>query len=129
MTLNSNGNLLVGTTTDNGSNLQINGSITAQNSDIFLGQDGTYSSGYRTLGFGGNSNGSNRIFGGVATNDGLFLCSKTGQGISLRSNGGAIDNLQVKSTGVINIANVPSSSVGLVTGDIYQTAGVLNIVP
>jgi hypothetical protein len=37
--------------------------------------------------------------------------------------------LIVKPTGIINLSNVPNSSVGLVSGDIYQTAGVLNIVP
>jgi len=37
--------------------------------------------------------------------------------------------MNIKLTGIINLSNVPSSSVGLVSGDIYQTAGVLNIVP
>jgi hypothetical protein len=37
--------------------------------------------------------------------------------------------MTIKDTGIINMSNVPASSVGLVSGDIYQTAGVLNIVP
>jgi len=37
--------------------------------------------------------------------------------------------MRIKSNGIINLSNVPASSVGLVSGDIYQTAGVLNIVP
>ena len=37
--------------------------------------------------------------------------------------------LLISPAGIINLTNVPLSSVGLVSGDLYQTAGVLNIVP
>lgn len=37
--------------------------------------------------------------------------------------------LRVKASGVVNLSNVPTSSAGLSTGDIYQTAGALMIVP
>ena len=43
--------------------------------------------------------------------------------------GAQIERLKIKSTGIINMSNVPLSSAGLVSGDIYQTAGVLYIVP
>jgi hypothetical protein len=46
--------------------------------------------------------------------------------ISLKTNN--IDRLIVKGSGVINIQNIPTSSVGLVTGDIYSNAGILTIV-
>ena len=36
--------------------------------------------------------------------------------------------MTIKTTGVINIQNVPSSSAGLSSGDIYKSAGVLMIV-
>lgn len=36
--------------------------------------------------------------------------------------------MSVKSSGVINISNIPISSAGLVTGDIYSNAGILTIV-
>jgi hypothetical protein len=36
---------------------------------------------------------------------------------------------KAKFTNSLNINNVPTSSAGLVSGDIYSTAGVLNIVP
>jgi hypothetical protein len=37
--------------------------------------------------------------------------------------------MQIKSSGIINLSNVPSSSAGLSSGDIYKTvAGVLMIV-
>jgi hypothetical protein len=37
--------------------------------------------------------------------------------------------MTVKPSGVVNFSNVPASSAGLSSGDIYQTAGVLMIVP
>ena len=37
--------------------------------------------------------------------------------------------MNIKSTRIINLSNVPNSSVGLVSGDLYQTAGALMIVP
>ena len=37
--------------------------------------------------------------------------------------------LTVKASGVVNLSNVPTSSAGLSSGDIYQTAGALMIVP
>lgn len=38
-------------------------------------------------------------------------------------------NLVLKSNGVINMPNLPTSAVGLVSGDIYSNLGVLTIVP
>jgi hypothetical protein len=46
--------------------------------------------------------------------------------ISLKTNN--IDRFIVKGSGVVNIQNIPTSSAGLVTGDIYSSAGVLMIV-
>lgn len=43
--------------------------------------------------------------------------------------GSNTQRMKLKNTGILNLSNVPASSVGLVSGDIYQTAGVLNIVP
>ena len=45
------------------------------------------------------------------------------------SAGDGTERMRIKPDGIINFSNVPTSSVGLVSGDIYQTAGVLNIVP
>jgi hypothetical protein len=38
------------------------------------------------------------------------------------------ERMRIKSDGIINLSNVPSSSAGLSSGDIYKTAGVLMIV-
>ena len=49
--------------------------------------------------------------------------------ISTNNAGTLAQRMKIKSNGIINLSNVPATSVGLVSGDIYQTAGVLNIVP
>jgi hypothetical protein len=38
------------------------------------------------------------------------------------------ERMRIKSSGIINLSNVPSSSAGLSSGDIYSSAGVLMIV-
>ena len=57
-----------------------------------VGEDGTYG-GYGVLGFGGITNGFNRIFGRDDTNDGLFLAAATGRKVFVRSNGLGSDAL------------------------------------
>jgi hypothetical protein len=61
--------------------------------------DGTYGSGYSTIGFGGTTNGYNRIFGSTGTADGLFICSATGRDIFFRPNGGATEVFTVGANG------------------------------
>jgi hypothetical protein len=84
---------------------------------------------------------SQLITGSATTNTDVSVLYKTDTGdfstVNIRASHsfGIFDNqaglyrLIVKPTGIINLSNVPNSSVGLVSGDIYQTAGVLNIVP
>jgi hypothetical protein len=78
-------------------------SVTAMGSNIQLNIDGTYGSGYYSLGFGGITNGFNRVLAGNGTNDGLYLCSSTGNKISFRANGGATDNMVITSGGNVGI--------------------------
>lgn len=40
-----------------------------------------------------------------------------------------VDVMTIKGSGVVNIANIPTSSAGLSSGDIYSNAGILTIVP
>ena len=65
-----------------------------------IGEDGTYIN-YGVLGFGGITNGYNRIFGHKGTSDGLFLASATGRPIYFRTNGGAADTFTMTSTGIL----------------------------
>ena len=75
--------------------------------NVKIGTDGTYGGGYSTIGFGGTTNGYNRVFGQVGTSDGLFLASATGHGIYFRPNGGSVDRVTINTGGnvAINTAN------------------------
>ena len=53
-----------------------------------VGEDGQYS-GYGVIGFGGITNGYNRVFGRDDTNDGLYLAAGTGNKVIVRANGSA----------------------------------------
>ena len=68
-----------------------------------IGSDGTYS-GYSGVGFGGTTNGYNRIFGHEGTSDGLYLSAATGNGIWFWTNG---SNLRMTIS--------PSGNVGIGT--------------
>ncbi len=78
------------------------------NYKAIVGDDGTYG-GYSTIGFGGTSNGYNRIFGQTGTSDGLYLASATGRGISFRVNGGTTDNMFINSSGNVGIGTTSPS--------------------
>lgn len=130
--LTTAGNTLIGTTTDAGQKLQVNGIV-----KVLIGSDAI------DIGVpSGNSYRSNLIIRGSDSIGGLSVSyygvnvfSTDGSvdmfstnGICFRA-GGSTTRMTIKSTGIINMSNVPTSSAGLVSGDIYQTAGVLNIVP
>jgi hypothetical protein len=69
--------------------LYVNGatySTTGQFDQVRLGSDGNYS-GYYTLGFGGVSNGSAKIFAPSGATDALYIAGATGHGITMRVNG------------------------------------------
>jgi hypothetical protein len=155
MTLTGGGNLLVGTTTDNGNRLQVNGNcitnryIIAPNgtNPIYnlVNSDATYAGSY-VMQAGGGSSG----FGGSLTLYGHSHATKAGwveAGISAISGGKFIVNstaigsggfalFSVAQSGQINIAqigtyatNALALAAGLIVGDIYKTAtGQLQIV-
>jgi hypothetical protein len=54
----------------------------------------------------------------------------TGSGTSslLCEDSAGASNLEVKDSGTVNMANLPTSSAGLVAGDLWNNSGVLNIV-
>ena len=62
-------------------NATFTGAVNVKTDKVQIDQDGTYGGSYATVGFGGKTNGSNRIFGNTGTADGLFLASATGRGI------------------------------------------------
>jgi hypothetical protein len=95
MVLKATGNLGIGTTNPS-TTLDVLGKIK-------IDVDGTYGGGYGTIGFGGTTNGYNRIFGNNSTTDGLFLASATGRGIYFRANGGSTDHMAIVSSGNVGI--------------------------
>jgi hypothetical protein len=121
--ITSGGNLLVGTTTDTGERLQVTGALIC-------------TTGFTVSGNGGIANGANRFnldyFSGNARLYSLGVNTSTKGGFEFHTNSsdGSIDVIafNIKNTGIINIANVPTSSVGLSAGDVYSSAGVLMIV-
>lgn len=83
-------------------NLQLNpsgGYVNIGNSKVILGEDGTYGSGYGMVGFGGTTNGSNRIIAAPAGTDGIYIMAATSRAIYFRPNGGTTDTLVVGANG------------------------------
>jgi len=93
---------------------------------IKIGLDGTYGgSDYVTIGFGGTSNGYNRVFGYNGTSDGLYLTSATGHGIIFRTNGGSTDNMWIRLNGNVLIGTITDNGSKLqVQGDATFASGV-----
>ena len=100
-------------------NFKVKNGLTVESGNVIVEADGTYS-GYATIGFGGTSNGSNRVFGHSSTGDGIYLASATGRHIHFRTNGSGSNTFrmtssgefQVGSTTIIdssrNLTNIPS---------------------
>jgi hypothetical protein len=123
------GNTLLGTTTDSGYKLDVNGTgrftgNVAINGTI-IGTDTTFGGAYRTFAFGGNSNGYNRIFAANDASDGLYLNAATGQGINFRVNGGGSNVFSMSSTGAATF----SSSVTATDLNVNRGGGAWQIIP
>ena len=107
----STGNVLIGTTTDDTTNkLQVTGK--AKITDIGTQLTLCYSAGVEAS-FRNDSGG------------GLLI--NTSSSYIINYIAGA-ERLRIK-TNTINISSIPTSAVGLVSGDIYSNAGILTIVP
>jgi hypothetical protein len=125
-TISSSGNFLIGTTTDNGAKLQVNGNISS-GAEIY--RDITTS--YIRIN-GGNSTVDGAavlLFGGShPTAPGRVNINAVGSENIIFGAGGAT-RFTIQSSGVINIPTIPTSAVGLSSGDIYSNAGILTRVP
>jgi hypothetical protein len=131
-------NLLVGGTTDNGQKLQIFGTAYIQlNTGIGTITPFSQGTGARSTEIAGTNFGQLYVSANSAairgtfmarngTND-IYMASITNANLILGTND--TGRLTIKSSGVLNIANIPTSSVGLSSGDIYSNLGVLTIVP
>ena len=100
-------------------------SVTAGGTNIQLNSDGTYGSTYYTIGFGGVTNGYNRIFAASSAVDGLYIASATGYGIIFRTNGAATNNMTITSGGNVLVATT-SNSTNNIGGPRNFTIGNVN---
>lgn len=84
----TSGNVTIGSSSvDAGFKLDVAGQARfGSGAKAIVGTDGTYG-GYSTIGFGGTTNGYNRVFGYDGTGDGLYLTAATGQGMAFWTNG------------------------------------------
>jgi len=57
----------------------------------------------------------------------IFMGSDSNHDIHIRTNG--TNKLTIKTTGIVNLSSCPTSSTGLVSGDIWRNGTVLNIIP
>ena len=129
MTISPSGNVLIGTTTDNGAKLQVNGAATFSSSVTAGGE----------IGISGNASiALNNLSGTFSQqlqyrNNGttkfqLYL-DASNNSFNIFNSALSTNSFTIKSTGIVNIAKVPTSTSGLATGDIYKTvAGVLMIM-
>lgn len=142
----SSSNFLVGSSVDNGQKLQVSGtslitgaasfssSVTAASIAVGSAVQWNamfYSAGaipsYIQVANGSTGAGSlNGLLIGLDGGGNAYLNQQSPFSLILRTN--SINVVTIKTTGIINFSNVPTSSVGLVTGDIYSSAGVLMIV-
>jgi len=125
------GNLLIGTTTDAGQKLQVNGTSSITGIATFgnvvqvAGGAGVPTSG-AGLELAGNSTVGNITSFNRTLGTYLPMVNNSLSHTFFRSGTQAFE---IKSSGVINISNIPTSAAGLVSGDIYSNLGILTIVP
>jgi hypothetical protein len=118
MTLGTTGNLLIGTNIDAGQRLQVSGSTTLKggNGDqLSLNNSGER---FTQISLQNNTNAKASIWWDNTNTELVLLAAASGVG-----------TLKLKNSGVLNIPSIPTSAVGLVSGDIYSNLGVLTIVP
>jgi hypothetical protein len=82
-------------------------SVTAA-STLYLGNDGTYGSTYRTLGLTGITNGTHRIFAGTADN--LYIAAATGRDIVFWTDGSSGTKASISTTGAATFSSTAQNA-------------------
>jgi hypothetical protein len=102
MTILSGGNVGIGTTSPGSYKLNVNGGNSFLNG-IVAGDDSSYGSPYKVLGFNSAADGGNRILASTSTSDGMYFMASTGNGFSFRVNGGTTNNVVINSSGNVGV--------------------------
>jgi hypothetical protein len=129
LTVANGGNVLIGTT-DNGGRL-VSYSTTAATQIKAAGTAPAITFSNTVLsptigGVLGVCTAASQFFTGTASSD-MVLANQFSAG-DLIFGTNNLARMRVKASGVINITSIPTSSAGLVSGDIYSNAGILTIV-
>jgi len=135
ITIPTTGNVLIGTTTDNGAKLQVNGSAT------FTSQITTQSPSVSASSIIANYSNGNQMFQLFELSSGadveLNLRNSSGtavnrintNGASFFNGGNVLIGTTTNGSSKLRIVGLPTSAAGLSSGDVYSNLGVLTIVP
>ena len=129
MTLTSGGNLLVGTTTDNGARLQVSGTATFSSNVTF--NQSSANDGFIQI-FGNNSIlnlGADKGGGAVLkynSNGNLDITPRSGYN-TIFTSGNVLIGTPTNGASKLRIVGLPTSAAGLSSGDVYSLAGALMI--
>jgi hypothetical protein len=99
-----------------GTSAALTSTLSAMATNIQFNLDGTFGANYYTMGFGGVSNGFNRIAGGTGTTDGLYITSATGRDIAFRTNGSGTTSVLITSGGNVGIGNTVADTINSSSG-------------
>jgi hypothetical protein len=109
------GNVGIGTTTPS-QKLDVAGQAAiGSGAQAIVGTDGTYA-GYSTIGFGGTTNGYNRVFGNNGTGDGLYLAAATSNGIWFWTNGSNL-RMHISPAGLVGIGTATPGRLLNISGN------------
>ena len=120
--INTSGNVGIGTASPS-QKLDVAGQASiGSGAQAIVGTDGTYA-GYSTIGFGGTTNGYNRVFGNSGTGDGLYIAAATSNAIVFWTNG-ANERMIITAAGNIGIGtNNPLAKLQVSAGRSYFFSG------
>jgi uncharacterized membrane protein len=128
MVIRASGNVGIGTTTPT-NKLEVVGSIAyvpSVGNPISISNDATYGTSgtgrYVAVGFGGLSNGANKIFAHNMGEDGIYICSATSRNINFRAGGGATDHVVINSVGNVGIGTTSPTQKLDVNGTVLASA-------
>jgi hypothetical protein len=110
---NGPGYLTSYTETDTLASVTGRGATTSTNisvNSVNIGTDATYGGAYRSVSFGYNGDGSNRILAANNTTDGMYFMAATGQGFNFRPNGGTANLVVINSSGNVGIGTTAPST-------------------